>query len=490
MTSSDQQGSAPKSPTPIPIRDGLAIAGVSLVLALALAPMRLWGPDGVSFFNMARHTPAEHWNHFLLLPMARKALVAGDALGVHPLRAMVAAISLVAAVGVLVAHRTMVVLGGRRAECAVGAALVASVPSAVFFGATFEVQGMLFGVATFGWWAAARLLRAPRWWNVAVLGVATGLTALVHATGHMLTLPLAAFVLAGLAQGKVFERLRPRVLVTWAVVGAVAHAGTFLGGDLFGLPVLQGIENASGFTTTMRTEPRAIWPALWHEWLVPYAPVGVLWVTAVRHSKLRLQVLALLPVLALYLWMAHKVMLTVWWTEDPPHPTEHGGYLLVWSVPFAWFTVRGSGWWKALWMVPFALGLGMSFLPSTRGPEDEWAQRAAGAVEIVPERPAAYVFKDRRVAAEAVIREPDFVAWELNAIPDSAWLQQPAAFDAFFAFVQTLRDGTVIALDRELIELMVQYGIPLPLHLKTAYVCDERTSADGAFGALVVLRKK
>lgn len=326
---------APIDPVP-PLRDALALGLVAFVAYVVCAPRILYGPDAFTFFQMAQQGGAVHWMHVLYIPILRAAKIVTEPLGIEPLRAFAGASAFSTALGLIVLHRAAARFGATRAQAVGLVALIATTPAVAFFAVLLEVQGVFFGAACLPWLAVAWFVQRPTVQRVATIGLTTGFAALIHGSGHLLPVAVAAV-------GLPFVNLRAigwQRLVGWAIVGAAAHFTVPVAVQVFtDLDVFRSASNSANFVSgsTRGAGGLAHLGAIVRsEWLYSFAPLCLAVYAAYRVRALRALLAAVhVPFLA-YLFVAWALLGYTFGV----HGIEHGAYFLPLAFPLAWLTVR------------------------------------------------------------------------------------------------------------------------------------------------------
>jgi len=212
---------------------------------------------------------------------------------------------------------------------------VALCPSVVFFATQVEMPAPFLPFAGAGWVAVALMARRPTYARAVAVAVTAGVAVTAHASGAFLALPLVLFFLAQTWRRPVEAvPARSRLIIMAAVTlaldlliaCAIAIAARSFGfsadpGAALGFVVAAGV-------TSIQTPLRLI-AVVWHEWLVPFFPVSLLWLCAIR--AYRPHVCALGVSLAGYCVASFLVLIRA---------VEHGAYLQPLAWPACWLTVR------------------------------------------------------------------------------------------------------------------------------------------------------
>ena len=342
---------APATP---PVADAVLAGLLAAAVYLDAAPRILYGPDAFTFFQMAQQGDAVHWMHVLYLPILRAAMRVTEPLGIEPFRVLAGASAVATGLGLALLHRAAARLGATRKQALALVLLVATTPAVAFFAVLLEVQGVFFGAVAIAWFAVAAFVRSPRAGQVALIGLATGLAALVHASGHLLPVVAAAFGLASID----LRTLGVTRLVAFGAIGAAAHVALPAAAQLAGFDVLGSTSNSASFVAGSTqgagglTHFAAI---LRNEWLLSFAPLCLAVYAAVRVRSLRLLLAAIHIPFAVYLFVAWALLGYTFGV----HGIEHGAYFLPLAFPLAWLTVRSVP--LAVVLVLAALGAASSW---------------------------------------------------------------------------------------------------------------------------------
>ncbi|MEM7204439.1 MAG: hypothetical protein AAF628_29535 [Planctomycetota bacterium] len=367
-----------------------ALGVITLVggaLALYLGWMQWTGCfDGPSLLMQLRHGVWDRVTaNFLYLPLAGtwSELLAG--LDVPQYEAT-AAFSAVATCGGLV----LLHLAGRRFglpwRSALGATvLTALCPAIVFFGTVVEIHGPFTLFAGLSLWATARLCARVTPARAALAGASSGLAYLMHASGIALPVLMVGLLWAVPRSASRAQRLRAASALSamhlvWVALGPTAigsllgcrwsTAGAFA---VFGEYAAEALEH-----------PEWLLGSVWREWLWPFAPLSVAWLTAFAAPGLRPLAGAFAVALVLYGAMAFLALRRI---------DGHGAYLLPLAWPAAWLAVltvpRGVLWGLALLSVALAAsGIALHDRP------ERSQSYAAGVRQLAAGRPVTLLMAD------------------------------------------------------------------------------------------------
>ena len=469
------------TPTPPRWSDGFAVAGIAFLILVYTGVQALWGPDGRRFFQQTMQGVAQDERHVLYIPWTRFVVWVGEFIQpvaeVAPLRMLTTASACTAAVFVFGVHRAASTLGATRAQAFAVAAAAAGTPSVVFFGSIFEVQGFLLAFIGITWWAAAHASNRPSELRIVLLGSTTGLAALAHATGNLLTVLCAVFVLTGWAHHR--RMPCPRRLIGMAALGAVAHSCCYMFVIwAVGLEVPVG-HDLGVFSFDISEQHRAFGEIVHREFLLAYLPTGLAAAAVLRDRGAR----------ASWLWMQPLALGLIVFTWDLLSRygiagSEHGAYLLGLAFPFAWWTMRGLGW--KLCAAAGAIGLiaGVCQLP----PPQPHNPAAAAAARIVADNDPVFLCADPGLADAFLLQVPHAYVIEGLDRANVAFLLpgNEALFDAWFDASHA--DGSrKLLLDRATVE-GIQHWLPkLATHLQEHYRL-RPVGADTPFSGILVER--
>lgn len=385
------------APPPLagPWRDSIAIALVTLC-ACSLLVRGVWhGLDAYSFLSHLERGVHTNPRHPLYLPLAGLVVDALRPFGVSVVRAAAFASSLGAALGAMLFHRTFVTLGLSRRDAAMTAAASIACFGILYYGSMVEIHAVFLFPAGLAWLATARYLRQPSWNRAWMIGMATGLAAATHATGHLLAPTIALFVLARMPSRSEALRCVPHVLAV-----ALPHAliawwtpRMVLPTEVLADPTPEaGAASYFAFLRSLGTDWSQFPRILWHEWLMPLMPLSVLAPLALLRRDSRLAALAFCAVVAVYLLLTTTLLapLAVMQKPEylPPLATyEFGAYFLPLALPAALLAMSVTPR-RAQWLVP---GIGVAFAlsqmaMSERAPSD--LDYGRDALSVLDERKA------------------------------------------------------------------------------------------------------
>lgn len=470
----DPAAAAPPRSSTAPWIDTLCVALAALLLYAAFGTGGFRRDDSVTFYMQLAHGHDVHALHQLYLPLVSAASSALTALGLSLFRAMVLASSLGVAAGVAFAHRAAFRLGAGRRHALAFAAWLAVLPAVFHFATTIEVHGVFFAFAGLAFWTTTRYVARPSAWRALGIGLATGLAACVHATGHLLPIAAAAFALGA---GVPFRRR----LLGHGVAGALGHAAGFAG-TLYvtlGVGPLGRPESAQKFARQLEELPRPevayVLRTLWHEWAWPFLPLSVLALVALAVARTRRQAIALHAAWLPYLFVTHLMLRGGF--------VENGAYALPLAFPAAWLGVelcRGIRW-------PAAIALGLVTLlaaiaqrehPLEHGPGSATPQEV---LELVGDD-GVVVLGDHELADRVLLARPGAIAFRLDALRMTFLTQEVAKFDE--AVAQFTAAGRPVYFDLAAIERMEAEGDSFLDHLRARY--DFELVANGSFRAVLL----
>ncbi len=367
--------------------DALCAAAASLALYLALGQRTVYG-DGFTFLIATRDAPYYLPAHPLYLPLATALRRAVEPFGLTQYEAFRLLSQVGGACGVAGSSLALRLLGCSRGETALATAWVAWTPSLAFFATIVEIHAPFFAFAALAWLAAALLVRAPRPWAAALLGLTPALAALVHASGLLLPVPLLAAFAAHRWPSAGERRERQRL----AALAAIAIAAHGLGFVAFNL-----LARALGADTAPTAAAGAAWSfarfsaevrnfgvAAWREWLWPYLPLSVAWLAGFRGQPTRALAWATLAALVVFVG-ASAVVLGHW--------QEHGAYLLPLAPLAASIAVRALPWSLAVAGIAASCLLALIAVGSHDRPERP-RDYAAGVRELAGDRDVLLLIGD------------------------------------------------------------------------------------------------
>ncbi len=177
--------------------------------------------------------------------------------------------------GVVIAHRTLASLGCTAAQRVLGTLLIGGTGTVFFYATAIERQAPFFPFVALAFHALVRTGRAPTVPRGLLLGMATGVATLVHATGHLLYCIVVPWLVLACERERFGFFAALRALAAAAclhaaiTLAAAALAQLALGSN----PMASQAGLVAGFA---RFEIAHLWPGLWGEWLLPFLPGSVL----------------------------------------------------------------------------------------------------------------------------------------------------------------------------------------------------------------------
>lgn len=470
-------------------RDTFVLAAASLALYLALAQEAFHGLDVHVHVFFLTQGHLEHPIHLLYMKLVGGVWPPLRAMGLSPHHALRFLSALGTALGVLCTHRAAARLDLTRRQAICVAALAAIVPAIVFFATVAEIHGVFAAFAGAAWWAWANLMRRITVRAGAWTGMASGLAASVHATGHLLPGVLG---LAALAWWRApwrpvpsrSEEVPPALRSPWPSLAAVVavHGLVAVGLALSLQPIEQSMPLAgqvsflaNQFANFSRSPLANLWHVVRDEWLLALFPLSILGLAALGKRECR--PLAIAMALALVMYLAISCVLL----HDL---NERGAYFLPLAFPLALLTTWSLRPLHTVLAGVAALGLAVGQVwTHDRVIEADWVR---GFAALVREQPVALICRDV-VEQEAITRVvPDLPFVRVDSLLASAdreedYAQFCAVFDVMVA--QFERGGRVVLITRPAYEALLATGKPffvrfLREHLVQHYQVDE-VSRDG-----------
>ncbi len=477
------------APRALPWRDTLAVALASLGLYLLLAQDALHGLDVHVHVFFLTQGHLEHPLHLLYLRIVGLIWPALAALGLKPIEALRLMSALGTVVGVLCIHRAAAELQLSRGHAALVATMSAVVPATVFFATVAEIHGVFAAFAGAGWWVWARFVRAMDraavsgstasvdtqiaplrsqiTWSL-WLGIATGVAASVHATGHALVVLFGA---CALAVGGWRSASRWRGLV----IAALAHVGV--------TTVLAWIQPGRGrapfadqvaFLFEFDSDGHSlssVWRVVRDEWLIAFMPLAVTSLVAICRRQTRALGVAVLACVCVYLGFAFALLDDI---------NERGAYLLPLAFPLAWLTLQACG--ARIAALAGLIALVTAFAEVRAHDHTTPAAWLPGLVALSHESPVALICRDVGEQEPITRSLPDIPVLRVDSLLASADVGEAgypafcAAFDAQAAFLHGL--GRVVLITRSAHEALLATGNPffirfLREHLPQNYAIEE-----------------
>jgi hypothetical protein len=450
-----------------PLRDGLGLAAAALAIYALFGQSRFYLFDAETFYMLVARGQLEHPNHPLYLPACAGLAALLEPLGISLFRAMTLASALGTAVWVFTVHRAAATLGLARGPAQGAALLCATAPSVVFFATVIEVHGVFLAFAGLAFVAAARVARDPRPGRILVLGLATGLAATAHASGHLLPIAVGLWLCAEVPALRV-----PPTLAKAALLGASAHVlGRIGSGALVGggdLAATLDYVGAQAGRFRLSQLPRT----LWYEWLLPFAPVSLVALAALAGGPQRRVARALHAALVPYLAVAALMLgLAI---------VEHGAYLQPLLFVAAVLTVRVLPGPAVAAAAVLGLGLGLAQVRAHDRPEAD-ALRPAEVLALRGTGEAVFVMADEAEARPVLLAAPDLAVVRLELLTQGLLERDDAAafaeFDGAFRSITGGGRGVVYLSQRAYRELL-RRGDRLLGHLERSYELLPRVSGD------------
>ena len=293
----------------------------------SLAGDALYGEDGFFILASLEARSCTRNLHEAFLPqlIAFGDLLSWLSLPPHRVATLFSAFG--AAIGVTLSHRALCLLEPEDPAVARRAtALVVTAPAIVFFATVVEYHGFFFAYSQLALLCAAHLVRGPSMKWAVGLGAAIAAATLVHSSGMFLPTVLLPLVML-----EARSVAAPRRLALCGVAAVVSGVGAF-----GGRAALQAIFAPRPLAMPGLDAALAGLPYVPHavltEWLLPFAPVAVGALVALRRPPTRGLALALWAAVLVYALAASGALHDVLW--------ERGAYMLPLAVPAALLGVR------------------------------------------------------------------------------------------------------------------------------------------------------
>ncbi len=412
-----------------PWRDGLWIGLAALACYVLLQQDTLYKADGHYQLIQVHGGRIEHPEHFLYSPVLYVWMHLLEALGVSIYRAGTLLSAVAMAIGVAISHRGFGVLGLSRARSALAAGLVATAPAIVFFATVVELHALFFAFASTAFVAAARLAERPTLRRGLVLGLATGVAYLTHATGILLVPMFGGMCLAlALERGQ-----RPVAMLRALVVAGVAYTVI-----MFGMPLLL---SWAGFAVSVGRASKHffiyaqqhigqldLYPqSIWQDWVWRFLPLSVAWIPAACARSNRLLGLVFLAAVLMYSTTTLAIL-------GPK--SEWGAY----NLPLTWLAAlliarTGPAWWTGATIV---LGAVLAVVQVKQHDTDPSRAFAQGVAEATAGRSAVIIIGNHLEIEGILVHNPqlsihhllDWAAWPAEQMRAQgaagvlAWAQQ------------------------------------------------------------------
>jgi len=303
--------------------DSWVVGLCTLMLYVVLQRDALHPPDAHRFLQQVwAGDTATH--HFLYL---RAAAVLGKVtamFGLSVFQSMLLLSALGGSVAAVAAHRTMLLLGLPRHRAHAGAWLAAMSPTVLYFATTVEIHVPFLALANLAWWSAATVVASPRGAHLGGAirtGLFSALCAGMHATGHLVLVPIAALFW-----------LRGRPFVETLLL-AGTHAVAILGLAWILTGGTQYLHSSAGLLTvsSWQLDPGVVASAVWTEWLFAFLPISFIALLSLFWREHRRCGLVLHASLLPYLAVSCAVLRGV---------SERGAYVVPMVIPLAWLATR------------------------------------------------------------------------------------------------------------------------------------------------------
>ncbi|HLU40631.1 MAG TPA: hypothetical protein VK081_14695 [Planctomycetota bacterium] len=307
--------------------DAMLAGACTFGVAHVLRQQTFYKGDGHVYLQSILEGNLQHPHHLVYKPLVLGVHRLSAPLGASLYDAGVLASALGTAVGIACAVLASRILGLTRGGAFAVAGLMLSVPALLFFATVVELHGVFLAFAGPALVAFAHLARAPGVRRGLVFGASLALAYVGHASAALLPallLPLALYYPAGPATPA--ARLR-------ALIAPTAAAGAVFALFLAVLPALGawtglGADTSSAAAYVVRDadtyarDARRWVTTLAYEWLLPYAPLGLVALAACFVGPCRGQARWLCAAVVPYYLVCVFLL---------PSP-EFGAYL----TPFAW----------------------------------------------------------------------------------------------------------------------------------------------------------
>jgi hypothetical protein len=308
---------------------GLLLAVCAFVFCVAQGRQALHGFDAYEALVATQDGVGRPHGHFLYIPLARAAWTVLSPFVPGAFEAMRVLSAAGVACGVFCAHRCAIAL--RLRHPATVAVAVAVLPAAVYFGATVEVDGLVLGASSLGFWLWGVLARRRGIGLAAGVGAATGLAAGLHGGMHLMCacacVLFASRVLQRAARRRTLQQAwRGGLLI---LVAVATHFAIFAAAAAVCGHRGQAAMAANAQLLSLPLDRVPV--TLAQEWLLPYAPFSLLWLGCFRRRSLRWVGGAFASCLLGYLALTTAVM--GFFEPLGPELCERGSFLIGIAVP-------------------------------------------------------------------------------------------------------------------------------------------------------------
>jgi hypothetical protein len=339
------------------------VAVVAFVVACALQQHTFYKGDGHVYLLGIVEGQLQHPHHMLFKALVSWTHWLGAPLGVSLYEAAVLLSALGTGIGVGCACLASRGLGRSRRHAVAVAVLMLSVPAVLFFATVVELHGIFLGFCGPALLATAALARRPTLWRGVGFGAALALAYLGHASAALLPAVLLPLALCYPAGGGGVTRVR-------ALLAPTLAAAVLFGGFLVALPWLGRVtglgadtESAAAYVARDALAFAADvgrWPVtLWHEWVLPYAPLNLVALWACWRGTSRA------PARWLHLALVPYYLVCVLLLPS----AEHGAYLTVFAWPLALIAVRECRSWSVVVVAAAGFAGGVGWIARHDQPE-------------------------------------------------------------------------------------------------------------------------
>ena len=468
----------PGNPSPQRLRaDSWWITIGALLVYLLLAQDTLYKTDGHYQLAQVSNGQYLHPYHFLYGPILYlwNAMAGMAGLSIYRAATILSALGMAAGVGL--SHRACALLGLNRTQCATAALVIATAPATVFFATIVELHGLFFAFAGLAFVATARLVQRPGIGRGAMLGVATGLGFLAHATGTLLVPWLAAIAcVLVIESGASMRPLLPSLLAFASVHAAfVVGCPRLLETIGFALPA----NSASDFFLTYARKnllhPELLPGVVWHEWVLPFFPLSVLWIPAVLRRGSR--GLGIVLLVGVFLYSVFTLALL-------GDESERGSYTIPLAWPAALLLVRLPTRWLQLGVI--VVGATAAVIQITQHDTRPSRAFADGLREVVADRPSLLIIGNHLEMEGMFVHHPN-VPWRILLVEaelDAALMLQFEGLQKLDVFLQSSGRDLYLTAGARTFLLDPTYASARPSgrlilkHFETAYDL-ERVTASG-----------